>query len=60
MVTASGAGNFANTTQLLNCFCSWVHYDLLNPPAKGIEQLAISCKENGLQTESHQSVLGSL
>ncbi len=40
MVTASDAENSANKTQLLDCFCSWVHYYLLNPTAKGIEQLA--------------------
>ena len=60
MVTASNAENSANKTQLLNCFCSWVHYHLLNPTAKGIEQLATSCQENGLQAESPQSVFGSL
>jgi hypothetical protein len=60
MVTASDAENFANKTQLLDCFCSWVHYRyLLNPTAEGIEQLAASCQENGLQAESRQSVFGS-
>jgi hypothetical protein len=45
MSPASDAENFANTTQLLDFFWSWVHYYLLNPTAKGIEQLATSCQE---------------
>jgi hypothetical protein len=60
MVAASSTENFANTTQLLDCFCSWVHYHQWNPIAKGIKQLATSCEENELQAESRQSVLGSL
>jgi hypothetical protein len=48
MAPASDAENFANTTQLLDYFCSWVHYYLLNPTAKGIEQLATSRQETRL------------
>jgi hypothetical protein len=62
MITSSEAENFANATQLLlDCFCSWVHYNhLLNPTtAKGVKQLATSCQYN-VQAESHQSVFGSL
>jgi hypothetical protein len=63
IVTASNAENFANKTQLLDCFYSWVNYHLLsNPNAKGIKRLAStsSCQQNGPQAESHQSVFGSL
>lgn len=60
MVTASGTENFANhTTQLLDCFCSWFHYHLLNPTAKGIKDLVTSCQENGLQLESLQPIFGN-
>jgi hypothetical protein len=51
---------FRNAAELLDCFCNWVHYHLLNPVAKGIEQLATSCQENGLQAESRQSIFGTL
>jgi hypothetical protein len=60
MLAASDAENSANKTQLLDCFCSWVHYHLLNPTAKGIEQLSTSCQQNGLQAENRQSLFGSL
>jgi hypothetical protein len=55
MATASDPYIFINTTQLLDCFCSWVHYNLLNPPAKRIEQLATSCHENVFQRNNHAS-----
>jgi hypothetical protein len=45
MAPPSGGENFAKTTQLLDWFCCWVHFYLLNPAAKGIEQLVTSCQE---------------
>jgi hypothetical protein len=45
MAPASGAENFATTAQLLDSFCSWVHYYLLHPTSKGIKQLVTSCQE---------------
>jgi hypothetical protein len=39
LATASDADNFTNTTQLLDYFCRWVNYNLLNPTTKEIEQL---------------------
>jgi hypothetical protein len=45
MAPASDAETFATTTQLLDCFRSWVHYYLANPTAKGIQQLVTSCQE---------------
>jgi hypothetical protein len=57
MATASDADNFTNTTQLLDCFCSWVHYHLLNPIAKGIEQLAASCKKRGSRQRAVKTLL---
>jgi hypothetical protein len=45
MAPASDAENFANTTRLLDCFCSWVHYYLFNPTAKGISNWLLLVKK---------------
>jgi hypothetical protein len=57
MATASGADSFANTIKQLDCFCSWVHYNLLEPPEKRIEQPASSCHEMGSRQKAVKAFL---
>jgi hypothetical protein len=58
MASASDPDIYINTTQYRTYFCSWFHYNpLLKPCAKGNTVHLPYCQENGLQADSHQSIL---
>jgi hypothetical protein len=58
MATASDANIYINKTKCPTPFCTWFHYHLLKPSAKGGSALTCFYQDNELAADCCESILG--